>query len=51
MSVTTANIKGSNIKRLVIEQLGSNLSSATLTTPLIDDAESEKYDVQIEFQS
>ena len=48
MSVTTANIKGSNIKRLVIEQLGSNLSSATLTQPLIDDAESEKYDVQIE---
>ena len=48
MSATIANIRGSSIKRLIIEQSGSNLAEATLTQPLIEDAATEAYDVQIE---
>ena len=46
MSATTANLRGSILKRLAIEQMGSNLSEGTLTTPLLEDA--GKYNVQIE---
>lgn len=48
MSITIANTRGSSIKRLIIEQSGSNLAEATLTQPLIEDADTEAYDVQIE---
>ena len=46
MSITVANITGANIKRLTIEQFGSNLSHAVLQNDLLSDA--SKYDVTIE---
>ena len=46
MSGTIANINGSNVKRLTIEQFGSNLGAAVLQRDLLSDT--AKYDVTIE---
>lgn len=46
MSATIANINGANVKRLTIEQFGSNLGHTVLTRPLL--SETAKFDVQIE---
>lgn len=46
MSTTVANVYGSNVVRLAIEQFGSNRSECVLTTPLLADA--SKYLVQLE---
>ena len=48
MTTSIANINGANIKRLHIEQFGSNESQSVLTQPLIPDAESSMYNVTIE---
>ena len=48
MTTSIANINGANLKRLHIEQFGSNYAQCVLVQPLIPDAESAQYTVTIE---
>ena len=46
MSTTIANVYGSNLARLAVEQFGNNRAEGILTNPLLSDA--AKYIVQLE---
>ena len=48
MASSVSNYNGTNVTRLHVSQLGSNQSSCSLSTPLIEDADTQKYTVSLE---
>ena len=48
MTSSVSNYNGTNVTRLHVSQLGSNQSSCSLSSPLIEDADTKKYTVSLE---
>ena len=48
MTSSVSNYNGTNVTRLHVSQLGSNQANCSLSSPLIEDADTKKYTVSLE---